>query len=322
MADRFSRNRFPASSVLVPQTIALPNRASFPRTLPPVDPSLADPSAGQPFPNVYDPPVQPTPPLPHALPPTGVTEAVEARTLDIPWAQAGGLLTGQETTVYTTTQQWPALDVYVQDLNLIKPGETMSIRVYAISAAAPPTLVASGRYGHYSVAGGGAGQALRVPLWVAAARCLASRFQVTIQLEGTVGAFNGQFTTVTVVGTLLSNSAPPWLGTARFGIGVSTGTLASAVDGEILMVQGTCDPAVATPRYLNVHCKSGAIAGVAPQFSFPLGAGVGGGGFGGMWEFPPGLRPIGTSGIWQIAASSTSATTTAAADCQVQGVYR
>ncbi len=324
MADPFatSRARFPAT--LPADSIAVPNRASFPRTLPPVDPGLAAVREASPFVNVYDPPVQPTPPIPHALPPTGVTDDIEARTFDVPWPSLGGLLTGQEVAVYTTVQQWPAVDVYIQDLNLIRPGEVMTVRVYAISATAPPTLVASGRYGRFSLAGGGAGEALRVPLWVAAARSLASRFLVTLQLENTTAAFSGQFTTVTIVGTSIAENAPPMLGAVRFGTVVSDGsTMVSGKDAELLMVEGVVGEAVAAPRYLHVHCRVGAIATKPPQFCFPLGAGIGaGGGFGGSFLFPPGLRPQGPSPTFQIAASSTAQITTAVTDCAIQGLFR
>lgn len=255
----------------------------------------------------------------------------DAQVVDVTWPTQGSppLVVSGEQRVLATSTPSRALDVYLSDSNLILPGMVLSVRIYALNAGSQAALVASGRVGHHSLAGGGGGQVIAVPLWVAAARVAnATQFLVTFEVEGTtlaaLPAGSGQRTTLTIVASDSPVDVPPLLGAVRLGPTASGTTWTTPRDAELLMLQGLVGAAVATPRYIHVHERTGAIAGLAPTYVFPLGAGVaaaGGGGFGGTFWFPPGLRPYGVRS-YQIAISSVALTTTAVADCPLQGLVR
>lgn len=334
MTSRLSR-RIAAKALLetgaTPFSAVEPGRqARFARTVGPASGAAAQPSAAFPPFHVYDPPVMRSAPPTPPLPPNGVTDQIEARSVDVEWPSSAGLLLLKEVQVYTTTRRWGALDVYLADPSLIGPGMLLTIRVYAIAAQSPPVLVATGRVGHFALAPGGAGEAMTRPLWVCAARAQADRYVVTHQVEATTPAglpgASGQTSSVTVVASNVSDDAPPWLGTIRLGVTASTSVLRTPLDAELLEIQGIVGEAVATPRYLHVYQRPVAdspFAGKVPEFCFPLGAGVGaGGGFGGSWRFAPGMRPQGPNNFWHILASTTALTTTQAGDCLFQAVLR
>lgn len=306
--------------------------AQFPRTPGGQNAAIAQPQAALPPVAAFEPVLSTGAPPALALPSTGVTTDCEAKTVQVTWPTsqaAPPLLLSKEVPVYTFTRQWRACDVYIQDTNLLLPGMVLSIRVYAVGTSqGAPTLVASGRVGLFSIAAAGAGQVIRVPLWIAAARSQAQHFQVTFQVEATtvaaLPASSAQFSTITCVGTNEANDVPPLLGACRLGPTATATTWTTALDAELLMVQAVIGEAIVTPRYLHVHERSGAIAGLRPMYCFPLGAGAmveGGGGWGGTFWFPPGLRPYGV-GFYQVCVSSTANTTTAVVDCDVQGLYR
>ncbi len=293
--------------------------------------------AGLPRVPVYDPPLGVAASAQPSLPASGVTSGIEARTVRVVWptTATGAVNPGEEIIVYSFTRQWRAVDVYIQDTNAFSLGLVLSIRIYAISAESAPILVASGRVGNVIAAA----STLRIPAWVAAARSVSDRFMVTMTLGvipvagSGVPAAAAQFSDITCVGSNEANDVPPLLGTIPFtGAGAETGIIETGAAGvpmgvpdpELVMVQAIVGPAVAAPRYLHVHDRTAAIAGLVPLYVFPLGAGVaavGGGGFGGTFWFPPGLRSNGL-GMWQVAVSSAMGTTTAVADCLLQGLVR
>lgn len=301
--------------------------ASFPRTPAAVSP-LAAAALRPVLLNVYDPPVQPAVLAPAAIPSSGVAEDVEVRTFDVLWPNDGAILApNTEVVVYATTRQWPALDVYIQSADVMTTGQVMTVRVYALSVEGERTLISSGRVGHLDAI-----QALRVPVWICAARAQATRFLVTFALGAgnpqILPALAGQSSSITIVGTNEANDAPELLGAIPFAsVALASSALTSVgiEDACLLMAQATLGAAVAAPRYLHVHNKTGALAASTPVFCFPLGAGVaanGGGGFGGTWWFPGGWRPGGADNLIQLAVSSTADVTTLAADCVIQGMAR
>lgn len=304
-------------------------RASFPRTPGVANPAAAQPASALPLVSVFDPPIQaPAAPTP-ALPSAGLGENYEAKTITFPWPGVG-LLSQGEQDVYSTKGQWSACDVYIQDANVLTPSMIISIRVYAIGAQGARTLVASGRYGSFSLGMAGAAQATKVPIWIAGARSQSGNFQVTFQIESSIAvpafpAAAGQTSAISVVASNRSDTVPDGVGAIPFAPTVNGVSGLTAQDPELLWVSGALVETVATPRYLHLHALLTNPAGLSPRYCFPLGAGVkvaGGGGFGGMFPFPAGTRPQGLVNAYQLVASSTAATTTVVTDVAIQGMYR
>lgn len=237
---------------------------------------------------------------------------------------AGANSVPKEYSVYKTFAPWRACDVYVS--TEAPPGGfafagTLSVFVYAL-VGGTRTLVASGRY----EAGGPGPFRTR---WLAAARSVAQRFEVTVvYTQPTVIAASVISATVAVVASNDATEVPDDL-----GVGVEQGnvvylnTVLTSVNISALTTQ--VPPALelfsvravngaAAARFLQLHDTALLVpaAGAAPLMVWPLGAAIGAG----LPEtrvrgFRAKFRPI-------LLVSSTMNTLTAVADCSVTAQFR
>jgi hypothetical protein len=255
----------------------------------------------------YRPPVTPEyrPPAP---PPQGqVTPGTEyfSQTINAPGDSV-------EQRIYTTQQQWRAVDVYVDVPDPMKPETVITIRVYALIGG-QRTVVATGRLGNIS-------QLFVLtkafPTWVAAARAQSTKFEITLEHQGL--ALGGRVT-VSLVATNLANDPPAWVGDIRASA-AGAAVIVNSVripDPELVIVQGAINEGVVGARFLHIHDRpfGSPFAGLIPAFSIPLGNA---GGQGGSWPLP--FRS--QSGFIVVVPSSTNAVTTEVFDCSVQAVFR
>ncbi len=221
-------------------------------------------------------------------------------------------------TVYTTSKRWRAIDVYVNQISPQPALSAFSVFVYAILPGGMRTLVASGRLGHFS---GAPTATPLLPLWIASARAVASRYEVVLRYSSASGGgVNGEQIGITVIAADEAVEAPPFLGAIPLSVVHTTALSTTDLSlPELLAVSGSKGEAVASPRFIHVLEGSAAAAGRAPVFSFPLGdeAAAGGGGFA---EF--GMQYRSLSGFLRVVPSSTVAVCTPVADCYVQALVR
>jgi len=206
---------------------------------------------------------------------------------------------------YSTARRWRACDVYLDAGGTLSPAVVATVRVYAVFVGGIRSLISTGRYGHDATG-------IVASRWVAAARSVAARFEVTLEINwtGGPGSFSGDLS-VAVCASDQAVEAPPWVGVIVLG---GTGRALPALlpvlpDPELLWVAASSGPAVAAPRFLHV----GSDAVLAPIVCLPIPMGGGGG----LW--PIGMRfrdPI------RINASSTLSPTTVVGDCMIQAAIR
>lgn len=185
---------------------------------------------------------------------TAAGEPFEAFTQTVPLADLS------EMTVYTTQRRWRACDVFVA-----VPGgrdflSIVTVRVYAVTLGAR-VLVASGRLGP-----GGeilSNLATDRPTWIAAARSLATKFEVTL-IGGPPASVSGlEMVEVSVVASDQAVQPVEDVGACLLrgpdqGVTTSAGTALNLTadrgwpDVELLDVFYAIDPAVAAHRYVQV----------------------------------------------------------------------
>lgn len=175
--DRLSRQRFATN--LRPAAIIVPNRASFPRTLPPVDPALAAEREGQPFPNVYDPPVAAPPPAPPLQTATGVANGREVGTYQARCADVGTIL--NPTAIFSTSRSWRGIEVFIQTdyLSGLNTG-FLTVQIFAVVRNVGRVLVATGRTRGTQIAGVQINGATRI----CAAQAACDSFDVVVSRTG------------------------------------------------------------------------------------------------------------------------------------------
>lgn len=250
------------------------------------------PPAGAPpvLPGMPAPPY--SPPVPefqvHADPPVlGMAEAYEAQTLQ------GSFTTGNvEQLIYTTKNRWRACDVYFAAPGGISGGTAgliVTFMIFGVTQSGSRSLIATGRVGNNSDTGqASAVPTVTEPTWVASARGISERFQVTLIYHSTTAqaptpTITGNYN-VTIIATDEAINTPEWVG--RTPVADSPGTpidlTPNVLTGtppriEVVGVQAVNKSAAA--RYLQLFdTASGALAGGAtPNFVWPLGAAAGNG---------------------------------------------
>jgi hypothetical protein len=272
----------------------------------------------------YDQPVLPAPdppPLPNeGAPPATDPEGFEARSVVYSWPWSADLSGGLGPVVYTTRRRWHACDVYVS-VNSRAGGPpfekgVLSILIFAVSQSGARTLVASGRVqddpGELTSA---------APLWIAAARSSAQRWEVVLAMyQGPGAASSDVDLTVTVVASEDTTRPPDLLGAIPVGTGGATST-GQSVSASVVMGAPALGMAIPYPELCGLVWVNGAAAaarylmyfegvtpanGLTPLITWPLGAAAGDGIFdwnvrrrtrahiAGKPGFPPGylgLRP-------------------------------
>ncbi len=262
------------------------------------------------------------PPVPPSIVPSGDCELF-AVTSSGPLADPG--------IIASTKQQWRACDVYVS----VQPSAasingTLSFFVFAV-ARGVRTLVASGRLSLSPFSGEAAAPSPTAPVWVAAARCGASSFEVVGAFSNTHADLNPSAVnmTIAVIASNVDAPAPEDVGALPMGLAVGqlTGPLGKlgliTVVGQTLPRQlqllGVCAVnGAAAARFLHVHdTTDGAIAlgGLTPLWIYPMGAAIGAGIVDRSFRYR-------AQGALQLVCSSTLSTTTIVADCALQAWVR
>lgn len=240
-----------------------------------------------------------------------VGSTCETASAELKWPNAG------EVSVYTTTKQWRACDVFLSQKAAQHFNGVFTVRVYALTAGGLRALIATGRLGRYSQLV--VNVAPRMPMWVAAARAQAVRFEITLEYQST-GPTPLGLITLSLMASNEANEPPEWVGTVRAL--ANAGPALSSVqipDPELVLVQAVPMVGVAAARFLHIHDRGNvAVAALTPAFVFPIcdaaGAPVGSG------SFPCRFRSA--SGFFNISASSTADITTVELDCIMQAVLR
>ena len=260
------------------------------------------------LPHAYEPPPRANPPPELAAIQGQISDTGEAYAQQFEWKSTGG-----EFVVYTTRRQWRACDVYLSQPGAQGPKSVFTVRVYALFVGGLRTLVATGRLGKFNAIG--VGLPPKHPVWIAAARAQATRFEVTVEYAQGGPGSNAGVVSVGVCASNEANDPPAWVGAVRCSHElVPALTTQEFPDPELVMVQGIVPVGIAAPRFLHVHDRDSTItAGLPPSFCFPLGVGAGGGSF---------FLHFRSQGLMTIQVSSTAAVTTAVLDCLVQAMIR
>lgn len=230
-----------------------------------------------------------------------------------------------EQTIYTTKKRWAALDVYLEiPTGAILTNACFTLRVYAIASSGARTLVSSGRYGRLQN-NGGASVTFPGPVWICAARAQAERFEVTILFDAPIAAAGTETYRVSGVASDEAVEAPAWVGVIR---ATATAALANQLflniagistlmpSPEVVGISAANGAAAARWLHLYDQATNAGIAGGTPQLCFPMGSATGQGFVDNTFRY----RPM--SGGIILAVSSTLATTTLAADCTLNALFR
>lgn len=222
---------------------------------------------------IYDAPVPPPPappaaaPLRGALPADATSESVIFKG-QISAPRAAGV--GQELLIGSTSRPWRAVDVFVDPSELgagsSSQGETIyRVRVYAVSDVTR-ALVATGFF-----VGGTRGN-----LWVASARVVAPRFEVTIQPGQVAVDFPGADQALPFAASIVArdeaDDAPPWVGAevvsrAPVILGAPSGTWSVDFAAVGYLGMGVGVPA-ASPEWDHVRLAGGRFRNAALSTRF------------------------------------------------------
>lgn len=235
----------------------------------------------------------PPPPLPNeGSPPVNDPEGFEAKSVLYSWPWAPDLSGGLGPVVYTTRRRWHACDVYVSFSGRGSSGPplekgVLSILIFAVSQSGARTLVASGRVqddpGELTIA---------TPVWVAAARGSAQRWEVVMSMFQGPGAASSDIDlTVTVVASEDTTEPPPLLGSIPVGTGGATSTGQQVAASVVMGATGPLGMQIPYPELVGLVWVNGAAAarylmyfegvnganGNTPMLTWPLGAAAGDG---------------------------------------------
>lgn len=211
----------------------------------------------------YAPPVEAATPAPVEVV-DQIGKDLEARTVIYPGRD-------QSEISVRLSKEWKACDVYLDvpaAVNIAASAAVCTVRVFAISGQGARTLVATGRYrrlGQGSAAGG--------PVWVAAARTGAQRFEVVARWSSpnSMGTQNDN-ATITVVGSNVETPVPKSVGAIAASLGAVYDFASTAgfwnVDGANSVAR---DAEIAHAEVIN---DSGAVAyfQVYDLATLPIGA--------------------------------------------------
>lgn len=247
----------------------------------------------------------------------------EALTTELPWLAPGNnSFTFQ--TAFTASKRWRACDVYLEIITV--PGATIavpinaifSVLVFEISQSGTKTLIASGRWGRFSL--GAPDVTPQGPIWIVASRSGAERYEVAFLYDSTAGGgVSGETVKITTVCTDEMTEPPPMigaiLGSAVVGVGpIIVGAPADrAPFPELLGVQAVCG--VAGARYLHFTDVDGAGAFV-PHLVWGVGELAGDG------VVDMNVRYRCKRNGFRLTLSSTPVVTTPAADGAIQCLWR
>ncbi len=229
--------------------------------------------------------------------------------------------------IASTSKLWRACDVYVT----VQPSAasingTLSFFIFAVTRGVR-ALVASGRISLSPQSGEAAAPSPTAPVWVAAARCGASSFEVVGTFSNTHADLNPSVVNMTISVIASNVDAPPQEDVGALPMGLACGQLTGplgklgliTVVGQTLPLRmkllGVCAVnGAAAARFLHVHDTTDgtvALGGLTPLWIYPMGAAIGAGIVDRSFRYR-------AQGALQIVPSSTLSTTTIVADCALQ----
>jgi hypothetical protein len=233
----------------------------------------------------YDPkvePLLPTPPNPR----TGFAEDYETFTNPVSFAAARNAMID----CYTTRKRWRACDVYANfefdPSDGVPPRFVLSVIIYAVTQGGGRVIVGSGRIDYnptFPLPGFPGTTANQV--WIASARVVAERYQVTCSIAAFSAPLGRMNITIAAADEMVQ--APHLIGSVtREGIAGASANFSGVgftppPQLEVVQVRGITDAAFGDLRYLQLYDTQSetdailAASGEQPRMEWPLGFGAG-----------------------------------------------